>query len=155
VLTTVRNFLYRRYKPRLKKSLCPQHKQFRIEAASCPEITEERKHIPKQDTLELIYTRNCIKFFIRMLRLFLQYLKLTNLVIYTCTNESYILSNNSNTFYLVHPYTFNTGLLSRTNYVKMLCEIHSHCMPSNTSQRKSTQTQQLLILASFPQHVAA
>jgi len=74
-----------------------------------------------------------------MFRLFLQYLKLTNLVNYTCTNESsHILSNNINTFYLIHPYTFNTGLLYRTNYVKMLYEIHSRCMPSNTSQRKST-----------------
>jgi hypothetical protein len=80
-----------------------QHKQFKMEAANCPEITAERMHIPKQNALELICTQNSIKFFIHMFRLFLQYLKLTNLVIYTCTAESHILSINTNTFYLAQP----------------------------------------------------
>jgi hypothetical protein len=56
-----------------------------------------------------------------MYRLFLQNLKLTILVIYSCTTESLILSDNTNTFYLAQPYTINNGLLYSTNCVKMLC----------------------------------
>jgi hypothetical protein len=46
-----------------------------------------------------------------MFILFLQYLKLTNLVIYTCTTESHILSNNTSTFNLAQPYTYDSDLL--------------------------------------------
>jgi len=99
VLIAVRNFLYRKYKPRLKQSLYLQHEKFKIEAASCPEITAERTHIPKQNALELICTQNCIKFFIHMFRLFLQYLKLTIWLSTAAQMKSHILSNNTNTFY--------------------------------------------------------
>jgi hypothetical protein len=91
-----------------------------------------------------------------MFKLFLQYLKLTHLVIYTCTTESHILSNNTNTFNLAQPYTYNSGLLYSANWCETVAQvIHPCCIPGTKSHHKSTQTQQIFIPAVFQQYVSA